>query len=424
VCPLAEAAPAFSTGAPNADDDSPWLAALRPPRDSRRLLAPRSAWAILALAAADVRFAACVADGLGAPEASRARARLKIDGLIAMLPLLGARAGRAWCTTSDRAALARLWEDRRVLMSGRAAESGCWQAYVRVRDLDILVDDFGLHTAPGPRDQAILLRPVVDPWPFAERPATAPDLVQAVDLLELVAEARPVDPSLARAAWGLIEQHAARDVPSWYRATRPPRAGPKSKLAVIAPRRALRPVTAAATDADLLAAMLFAIGQPVRRHDLLAASGWTQARLQAAVDALLAEPPRGQQVMLDDDRLELLAAPSASSLVQRLFRHFERGNKVLEPLALPETVWLVLAIIILDQPITRAEIAARRMADSDRQVQVLLRYRLIREEPRAAVPGRGIPLITTDLVLRRLGVSWIGDLQHQMLTAGVGWSQW
>jgi len=53
----------------------------------------------------------------------------------------------------------------------------------------------------------------------------------------------------------------------------------------------------------------------------------------------------------------------------------------------------LLAIIILDQPITRAEIAARRMADSDRQVQVLLRHRLIREEPRAAVPGRGIPLM-------------------------------
>ncbi len=163
--------------------------------------------------------------------------------------------------------------------------------------------------------------------------------------------------------------------------------------------------------------MLFAVGQPVRRNDLLAASGWTQARMQSAVDSLLADPPRGQQVMLDDDRLELVAARSASSLVQRLFRHLERGNKVLEPLDLPETVWLVLAIIILDQPITRAEITARRMADSDRQVQVLLRHRLIREEPRAAVPGRGIPLVTTDLVLRRLGVGWIGDLQHQLLAA-------
>jgi chromosome segregation and condensation protein ScpB len=112
----------------------------------------------------------------------------------------------------------------------------------------------------------------------------------------------------------------------------------------------------------------------------------------------------------------LVAGAIASSLVQRLFEHLQHGN-VIPPLDLPETVWLVLAIVILDQPITRAEITARRMADSDRQVQVLLRHRLIREEPRAAVPGRGIPLVTTDLVLRRFGVSWIGDLQHQLLAA-------
>ena len=171
------------------------------------------------------------------------------------------------------------------------------------------------------------------------------------------------------------------------------------------------------TDADVLAAMLFAVGQPVRRDDVLEASGWTPARLQAAVDVLLAEPPRGQQVMLDADRLQLVAADNASGLVERMFRHLERANKVLEPLDLPETVWLVLAIIVLDQPITRAEITARRMADSDRQVQLLLRHRLIREEPRATVPGRGIPLVTTDLVPRRFGVSWIGELQHQLLAA-------
>jgi chromosome segregation and condensation protein ScpB len=61
----------------------------------------------------------------------------------------------------------------------------------------------------------------------------------------------------------------------------------------------------------------------------------------------------GQQFLVDDDRLQLVTAPTASSLVQRLFAHLQRG-KVLEPLGLPETVWLVLAIIILDQPITRA----------------------------------------------------------------------
>jgi chromosome segregation and condensation protein ScpB len=47
----------------------------------------------------------------------------------------------------------------------------------------------------------------------------------------------------------------------------------------------------------------------------------------------------------------------------------------------------------------------------------LLRQRLIREEPRATVPGRGIPLVTTDLVLRRLGVGGLGELQQQLMAA-------
>ena|ERR1700682_3737364 len=54
---------------------------------------------------------------------------------------------------------------------------------------------------------------------------------------------------------------------------------------------------------------------------------------------------------------------------------------------------------------------------SDQRHQLLLHHRLIREEPRAAVPGRGIPLVTTDLVLRRLGVGGIGELQQQLLAA-------
>jgi chromosome segregation and condensation protein ScpB len=414
---LAFAEPADPALAPRLSPE-PWRTALQPPFDLRRLLAPRSAWAILALASGEPAFAARVAEGLDAPEASRARARLRGEGLIALLPLLSTRAGRAWCSVSDEASLARLIADPRVLACGDAHPAAhAVQGYVRASDLPALLDEHGLRAAQHGVGRTILLRSVVDPWPFAEMAMKPPSLVQALDMLELAGEGHEADPAAARAAWELIEQHAARDVSSWYRAMRPPRAGSISRVALIAPKRALRPVPAAATDADLLAAMLFTVGQPVRRDDLLAASGWTPARMQAAVDLLLAEPPRGQQVVVDDDRLQLVAARTASGLIQRLLTHLERRNKVMEPLDLPETVWLVLAIIILDQPITRAEICARRMADSDRQVQVLLRHRLIREEPRATVPGRGIPLVTTDLVLRRFGVGWIGELQHRLLAA-------
>src|SRR6202030_597740 len=98
------------------------------------------------------------------------------------------------------------------------------------------------------------------------------------------------------------------------------------RIAVVAPKRALRTVTTApATDVDTLAAMLFAVGQPVRRADLLEASRWTPPRLQAAADALIAAPPRGLQVLVDRDRLELVSAPAASTIVGRLLRRLERG---------------------------------------------------------------------------------------------------
>jgi hypothetical protein len=257
----------------------PWRAALRPPSDLRRLLAPRSAWAILALAAGDARFAALVAAGLDTPEASRARARLKADGLIAVLPLLQARAGRAWCATSTTADLARLFDDPRVLSTGHHSQL---QGYVRGAELAALVDEYSLHAAPNQLGQSVFLRPVTDPWPFADDLAAAPALVLALDLLEVAVEGRAVDQSLALAAWDLIEQHAAVGVPSWYRATRPPRAGPDSRIAVVAPKRALRALKRApATDVDTLTAMLFAVGQPVRRADLLEVSGSTPPQLQA-----------------------------------------------------------------------------------------------------------------------------------------------
>ncbi|MDQ6670938.1 MAG: hypothetical protein M3069_09345 [Chloroflexota bacterium] len=127
----------------------PWRSALQPPADLRRLLAPRSAWAILGLASGEPAFAARVARGLDAPEASRARARLKKEGLIALLPLLSARAGRAWCSVADPAALGRLFDDRRVLASGDAEQPAELQAYVRASDLAALVDAYGCMPRPA-----------------------------------------------------------------------------------------------------------------------------------------------------------------------------------------------------------------------------------------------------------------------------------
>jgi hypothetical protein len=72
--------------------------------------------------------------------------------------------------------------------------------------------------------------------------------------------------------------------------------------------------------------------------------------LQAAAHALVCATPCGLQVLVDGDRLKLVTVPAASAIVARLLTRPERGE-VLEPLDLPGTVWLVLAIVILAQPI-------------------------------------------------------------------------
>jgi hypothetical protein len=106
------------------------------------------------------------------------------------------------------AALARMWDVARVLITGHATESGCWQAYVRARDLDALVDNFGLHAAPSRPDQSILLRPVIDPWPLAEHPAGALDLAQtATGLAEIQAWRQEYDRHGAFVSIGSLRFH-------------------------------------------------------------------------------------------------------------------------------------------------------------------------------------------------------------------------
>jgi hypothetical protein len=94
---------------------------------------------------------------------------------------------------ADPAALSRLFDDRRVLGSGDADQPAQLQAYVRASDLPALVDAYGLHAAPSRPPRTVLLRPVTDPWPFADGAAAVPRLVHALDLLELAADGRILD---------------------------------------------------------------------------------------------------------------------------------------------------------------------------------------------------------------------------------------
>jgi hypothetical protein len=65
----------------------------------------------------------------------------KPTGPCPLLPLLHARAGRAWCATSDPAAVTVLRNDARLLATGSQRDNESLQAYLRLGDLSALLDD-------------------------------------------------------------------------------------------------------------------------------------------------------------------------------------------------------------------------------------------------------------------------------------------
>ena len=69
-----------------------------------------------------------------------------------------------------------------------------------------------------------------------------------------------------------------------------------------------------------------------------------------------------------------------------------------------------LSIIAYKQPVTRQEIEAIRGVKSDRAVNKLVEYDLVREVGRLDAPGRPILFGTTEEFLRCFGVSSLGEL--------------
>ena len=70
----------------------------------------------------------------------------------------------------------------------------------------------------------------------------------------------------------------------------------------------------------------------------------------------------------------------------------------------------MLAIVAYEQPVTRADIRSIRGVDSEGPVETLMARKLIAEDPRFGGRGRPSFLITTDLFLRRFGLTSLSDL--------------
>jgi len=240
------------------------------------LLAPLSAWAILALASGDAAMLRHVVGLLSDPDRSRARSRLRQRGLVELLPHLRGRAiERGFVVGAEP--LVDLLADSRVVLGGTSAArllgwefpSGTWpvEAYVAETDLDPLVDQYALERDDQAPD--LLLRTVAEPWPFPPHARVVPAVVAALDLTE-AADAR-------LAAFGIdrIRQLSQDIVADWRQ--RPPRRRPVRPLVptgtTIVDVRRRRHTAAddliwddrAEQDANQLVALLFVAATPLRR---------------------------------------------------------------------------------------------------------------------------------------------------------------
>ena len=111
----------------------------------------------------------------------------------------------------------------------------------------------------------------------------------------------------------------------------------------------------------------------------------------------------GLLLQRDEDRLQLVTAPSSARYVRRL-----RGLE--DQARLSRAALEVLAVIAYRQPVTRAEIEAIRGVNGDRALATLLSRGLVAEVGRRDTVGRPVEFGTTLGFLEHLGLASLDDL--------------
>ncbi len=377
------------------------------------LLAPLSAWALLALASGDAAFRGHVAGLLSDPDRSRARTRLRQPGLRALAPRLRDRAVVRGFAVGPEALVAIAADSRLVLSGASAARALGWtlpegalplEAYVAEADLVDLVQQYDLERDPA---GDLVLRSAPGAWPFPPHLRVVPAVLAALDLTETEA------PTLAELGRTRLEELTNDLEPSWTQ--RPPRRQsvrplvPTGRVGV-PPGRGVRRGREDAEwddrteqDARQLVALLFVAATPLRQAEVREQLRVSTARLARACAVLRTDPPRGLQLEQDGERLALVTAPDCAAVVER-----HLGRPVPGPLS--TAAMEALAIVAYEQPITRADIRQVRGVDSDAVVDTLLAHGLVAEDPRFGGRGRPGFLVTTAAFLRHLGLGSLTDL--------------
>jgi segregation and condensation protein B len=152
-----------------------------------------------------------------------------------------------------------------------------------------------------------------------------------------------------------------------------------------------------------LEALLFVAERPLARREIASVAGVDADTVDARLgDLEVALRGRGIRLVASGERVQLVTAPEAGSLIAR---YTGADGQRLSAAAL-ET----LAIVAYRQPVTRGGIERIRGVDSDYVVRSLLHRRLVVEGGRAATPGRPILYGTGFEFLERFGLTSLDDL--------------
>ena len=157
--------------------------------------------------------------------------------------------------------------------------------------------------------------------------------------------------------------------------------------------------------AQILEAVLFAAGDPVRMDELLRILGCTPEALESAAAEL--------RTTLDDrgSALTLREVAGGWQLVTRpaYYHYLEKLTQILDHKLTTPTME-TLSVIAYRQPVTKAEIEEIRGVRIEKSLARLLEYGLIAENGRKSTIGRPILYATTDTFLEAFGLKSLQDL--------------
>jgi segregation and condensation protein B len=152
-----------------------------------------------------------------------------------------------------------------------------------------------------------------------------------------------------------------------------------------------------------LEALLFVAERPLGRRELATVTGASVATIDARLgDLEVSLAGRGIRLLVDGDRVALVTAPDAGTLIGRYVGR--------EPARLSPATLETLAIVAYRQPVTKAGIERIRGVDAEYAIRSLLHRRLVVELGRADAPGRPILYGTSVDFLERFGLLSIADL--------------